>query len=74
MILLSVLKRNYSQPIEIDGTIFILYAENKRDEMIQPVSEVRDIIENVLIGEIARETQEKWLEEIRSEAYVRYFI
>ena len=65
---------NYSQPIEIDGTIFILYAENKRDEMIQPVSEVRDIIENVLIGEIARETQEKWLEEIRSEAYVRYFM
>ncbi|MEC8333566.1 MAG: peptidylprolyl isomerase [Verrucomicrobiota bacterium] len=65
---------NYSQPIEIDGTIFILYAENKRDEMIQPVSEVRDIIENVLIGEIARETQEKWLQEIRSEAYVRYFM
>ena len=65
---------NYSQPIEIDGTIFILYAENKRDEMIQPVSEVRDIIENVLIGEIARESQQKWLEEIRSEAYVRYFM
>lgn len=70
----SLKKGNYSQPIEIAETIFILYAENKRAEMIQPISEVRDIIENVLIGEIARETQEKWLEQIRSDAYVRYFM
>ena len=49
----------YSQPIELGGTIFILYAEDKREEMIQPVSQVRDIIENVLVGEIAREAQEK---------------
>jgi peptidyl-prolyl cis-trans isomerase SurA len=65
---------NYSQPIEIGGTIFILYAEDKREEMIQPISQVRDIIENVLIGEIARETQEKWLQDLRNEAYLRYFM
>jgi hypothetical protein len=35
---------------------------------------VRDIIENVLVGEIARETQEKWLNELREDAYVRYFL
>lgn len=64
----------YSQPQEIGGTIFILYAESKREEMIQPVSQVRDIIENVLVGEIARETQDKWLQELRNEAYVRYFM
>ncbi|ADE53872.1 peptidylprolyl isomerase [Coraliomargarita akajimensis] len=65
---------NYSQPIELGGTIFILYCEEKRDEMIQPISEVRDIIEDVLVGEIAREAQERWLEELRTKAYVRYFI
>lgn len=64
----------YSQPQEIDGTIFVLYVEDKRDEMIQPVSQVRDIIENVLVGEIARETQEKWLQDLRNEAFVRYFM
>ena len=64
----------YSQPIEIEGTIFILYAEDKREEMIQPVAQVRDIIENVLVGEIARETQEKWLNDLRNDAYVRYFL
>ena len=64
----------YSQAIEIGGTIFILYAEDKREEMIQPVAQVRDIIENVLVGEIARETQEKWLTDLRNDAYVRYFL
>lgn len=64
----------HSQPIELSGTIFILYAENIREEMIQPISQVRDIIENVLVGEIARETQEKWLNDLRNEAYVRYFM
>lgn len=65
---------NFSQPVELGGTIFILYAEDFREEMIQPISQVRDIIENVLIGEIAREAQDKWLEDLRNEAYVRYFI
>ncbi len=65
---------DYSQPTEIEGTIFILYSENKREEMIQPVSEVRDIIEDVLVGEIARETQEQWLQDIRKESYVKYFL
>ena len=69
------LERNqYSQAIEIEETIFILYAEDKREEMIQPVAQVRDIIENVLVGEIARETQEKWLNDLRNDAYVRYFM
>lgn len=64
----------YSAPIELGETIFILYAEDKREEMIQPISQVRDIIENVLVGEIARETQGKWLEDVRNRAYVRYYL
>ncbi|NQY32526.1 MAG: SurA N-terminal domain-containing protein [Coraliomargarita sp.] len=64
----------YTQPIELSGTIFILYCENKRDETIQPISEVRDVIEDVLVGEIARETQERWIEDLRNRAYVRYFM
>lgn len=63
----------YSQPVELDETIFILYCEDKRKEMIQPVTEVRDAIENVLAGQIARETQERWLQNLRKNSYVRYF-
>jgi len=64
----------FSQPIELNNTIFILYAEAKREEMIQPISQVRDIIENVLVGEIARETQERWLQELRNDSYVRFYL
>lgn len=64
----------YSQPVELGDTIFILYCEAKREEMIQPVSEVRDAIENVLVGEIARETQEQWLQDLRKKGYVRYYL
>jgi peptidyl-prolyl cis-trans isomerase SurA len=64
----------YSQPVELNNTIFILYCEDKREEMIQPVTEVRDAIENVLVGEIARETQERWLQKVREDGYVRYFL
>lgn len=64
----------YSQPIELGGTIFILYIEDKREEMIQPITQVREVIEEVLIGELARETQERWLQEVRENAYVRNFL
>lgn len=64
----------YSAPIELNDTIFILYAEDKREEMIQPITQVRDIIENVLVGEIARETQERWLQDLRNRSYVRYYM
>jgi peptidyl-prolyl cis-trans isomerase SurA len=64
----------YSAPIELNDTIFVLYAEDKREEMIQPITQVRDIIENVLVGEIAREAQERWLQEMRNQSYVRYFM
>ncbi|MFO8026938.1 MAG: SurA N-terminal domain-containing protein [Opitutales bacterium] len=64
----------HSAPIELNDTIFILYAEDKREEMIQPITQVRDIIENVLVGEIAREAQERWLQNIRDESYVRYYM
>ncbi|MEN8661257.1 MAG: peptidylprolyl isomerase [Lentimonas sp.] len=67
-------KGQYSEPIELSGTVFILYAEAKREEMIQPISQVRDIIENILVGELARDTQEKWIQDLRSKAYVRYYM
>lgn len=64
----------FSEPIELNNTIFILFAEDKREEMIQPISQVRDIIENVLVGETARESQEAWLQDVRNKSYVRYYM
>lgn len=64
----------YTQPIQIDNAVFILYAEDIKESMIQPISEVRDIIENMLNQAIAKETTEKWLTELREKAFIRYFL
>ena len=64
----------FSEPVELDGTIFILYCEDRREETIQPIRMVRDTIEEMLAGDIARENQEQWLRQLREDAYVRYFM
>lgn len=64
----------YTQPIQIDNAVFILYAEAIKESMIQPISEVRDVIENMLNQAIAKETTEKWLTELRDKAYIRYYL
>ena len=63
----------YSQPIELGEQIFILYVEDKRDEGIQALVEVRDTIENILAGQIARQAQDRWLERLRKDSYVKFF-
>jgi peptidyl-prolyl cis-trans isomerase SurA len=64
----------HTQPIQLGDAVFILYAENLQEEKIQPISQVRDLIEDVLSREIAQESLEQWLTELRAKAYVRYFL
>lgn len=63
----------FSEPVELEGQIFILYAEDYREEGLQPISEVRERIEGILAGQLARQAQKAWLERLRSEAYIRYY-
>lgn len=63
----------YSEAVLLEDQIFILYAEDKRDEGIQPINEVRDRIEEILASQLARQAQEQWIERLRREAYIRYY-
>lgn len=63
----------YSEAVQLEDQIFILYAEDKRDEGIQPINEVRDRIEEILASQLARQAQEQWIERLRREAYIRYY-
>ena len=63
----------YSEAVTLGDQIFILYAEEKRDEGIQPINEVRDRIEEILASQLARQSQEQWIERLRREAYIRYY-
>ena len=61
-------------PVVIGNHVFILYVEDKRDEGIQPIEEVREIIEDRIMSSISREAQQKWVARLREGAYIRYNI
>ena len=64
----------YTQPIRLGNTIFILYAENIQEEKIQPIIKVSEIIEKSLSQEISQDSFNDWLEGLRSKAYIRYYM
>ncbi len=69
----SLKKETYSQPIPLGQQFYILYVEDRRDEGIQPLNEVRDRIENILAGKLARQAQKRWKERLRKNAFVKYY-
>ncbi|MBI5691099.1 MAG: peptidyl-prolyl cis-trans isomerase [Verrucomicrobia bacterium] len=66
-------KGEASEPILLPEGAFILYAEDRRFAGIQPLDEVRDQIERVLIQQMSRTSQERWLERLRRNGYVKYY-
>jgi len=61
-------------PVRIGNHIFILYVEDKLEEGIQPLEEVRELIESRIVRSISREAQEKWVNRLREKAYIKYYI
>jgi peptidyl-prolyl cis-trans isomerase SurA len=62
-----------SKPILLPEGAFILFAEERKYAGIQPIDEVRDQIERMLIQQMQRGTQEKWLERLRRNGYVKHY-
>ncbi len=62
------------EPIVMGNHVFILYVEEIRPEGIQPLEEVRELIENRIMTSISREAQSKWVNRLREKAYIRYYI
>ena len=52
---------------------FILYAEERKVAGIQPIDEVRDQIERMLVQQMGRTSQERWLERLRRNGYVKHY-
>ncbi|MDP0499959.1 MAG: peptidyl-prolyl cis-trans isomerase [Verrucomicrobiota bacterium JB022] len=63
----------YSDPVKIANQTFILFVEDYREEGILPLAEVRDRIEEILAGQLARQAQDAWLDRLRRDAFVRYY-
>lgn len=64
----------HSEPIQVKNDIFILKIEDRKSAGVQPLEEVRDQIEGILVGQMAREEQDKWLESLRKKAFIKFYL
>jgi len=66
-------KGEASNVILLPEGAFILYAEDRKIAGIQPIDEVRDQIERMLVQQMGRSSQERWLERLRRNGYVKHY-
>lgn len=71
--LFALEKGQYTQPIVMEEGAFILYVEDRKHAGVLPLDEVRDQIERQLVQQNARQAQERWLERLRRNGYVKHF-
>ena len=62
-----------SEPLMLPEGCFILFAEERKFAGIQAIDEVRDQIERELIRQMSRSGQERWLERLRRNGYVKHY-
>ena len=62
-----------TNPILLPEGCYILYAKERKFAGIQPIDEVREQIERILISREARRAQEQWLERLRRNSYQKLY-
>jgi len=66
-------KGECSQPVVLPEGCFLLFAEDRKFAGIQPIDEVRDQIERILVTQMSRSGTERWLERLRRNGYVKHY-
>lgn len=66
-------KGEASEPILLPEGCFILYVEDRKYAGIRPIDDVRDEIEQILVMQMSRTHQERWLERLRRNGYVKHY-
>jgi peptidyl-prolyl cis-trans isomerase SurA len=62
-----------SKPINIGGTSYLLYCEERQAKTVQTFEESRDVIEKVLQGRDREDAYKAWIEKLRKKAYIKVF-
>lgn len=52
--------------------VYLMFVENKREERVRPLSEVRDEIEKDLIAQERTRLHDKWIDRLKSKSFVNY--
>ncbi len=66
-------KGQATQPILLPEGCYILYVEDRRYAGIKPIDDVREQIELILSQTMARQAEERWLERLRRNGYVKLY-
>jgi peptidyl-prolyl cis-trans isomerase SurA len=66
-------KGEVTAPILLPEGCFILFAEDRHYAGIQPIDEVRDQIERILVTQMSNNSRERWLERLRRNGYVKHY-
>lgn len=66
-------KGQVSTPILLPEGCFLLYVEDRKYAGIQPLDAVSDQIARLLAAQMSRRSQEKWLERLRRNAYIKRY-
>ena len=62
-----------TSPLMLSEGCFILFAEERKYAGNQAIDEVRDQIERMLVTQMAQSSQERWLERLRRNGYVKHY-
>jgi peptidyl-prolyl cis-trans isomerase SurA len=71
--LFALKKGETSRPIILPDGAYLLYLEDRKFAGIQPIDEVRDTIEKILNSQMTRTSQERWLERLRRNGYIKLY-
>jgi peptidyl-prolyl cis-trans isomerase SurA len=71
--LFGLKKGEVTDPILMNEGAFLLFVEDRKYSGIQSLDDVRDEIENILVQQMARASQERWLERLRRNGYVKHY-
>lgn len=66
-------KGQATDPIVAPEAVYLLYVEDRKIAGVQPLADVRDQIERILINQMAHESEERWIERLRRNAYVKIY-
>lgn len=72
-VLFAMEKGQTSAPVVMPEGAFFLHVEDRKFAGIQPIDEVREQIERILQQQFARQAQERWLERLRRNGYVKHY-
>ncbi|MBC2594260.1 peptidyl-prolyl cis-trans isomerase [Ruficoccus amylovorans] len=64
----------HSQPIAVGDYIYILEVKEKRTAGIKELEKVRGEIEQEITAQLSRQAQQRWIERLRKNAYIKYFL